>query len=271
MYYMSRDKFDFLTEPTLAETFARDYLRQYYEPDRPVTDDEMAVADFVYRHRSKFGTIETAVDIGCGPTVHHAILLEPLIRRVWLADYLPECCRIVQEWVGNSSAAWDWQRYTSYYLNLEGTSNTSEAIELRERSLRAKVAGVIPVNLLAKYPLGEHNNLKFDLVSAFYCTEEVALTTERWAEIIARLSYLLNPNGLILLACLANTDFYLVEDSNGNSRSLPCARLDQESVRQVLQSHNFDSSSLVIEEIQTPGQMQEGVSGVIMAMARIKG
>lgn len=44
-------------------------------------------------------TYDSAIDIGCGPTVHHAFPLAPFIREIHLADYLPANLAEVRLWL----------------------------------------------------------------------------------------------------------------------------------------------------------------------------
>ncbi len=68
--------------------FSRRYLDTYY---RDVTEDENLVAQLLAEHCLQLARRDScALEIGCGPTIHHALTLAPYVSSIDLADYLPE-------------------------------------------------------------------------------------------------------------------------------------------------------------------------------------
>ncbi len=262
----SAETFDFKSDHELAKTFADDYLRQYYTAERPVTDDEKAVCRFIHSIAPKLGLLGRAIDIGCGPTVHHALMLAPYVKSLYLADYLEENFAPVKRWVAKEPGAWDWARYTSFCLEVEGSEITPAAVDNREMLTRSRIEGYEAINLLVDPPLGKKAP-EFDLVTAFYCTEEIALTLSAWKKVIHRTVGLLRPGGSVLLACLEDTDFYHVQASDGTTRSLPSARITADDLKGVLLELGFKDSAIDIRVERTPSQADEGVTGVLLAFA----
>jgi hypothetical protein len=97
--------------------FPRDYLATYY--CQPPTADEQMVLAFLAQHYPKLESQPCAIEIGCGPTVHHVLPLAPFVSEIHMADYLPGNLRQVRRWrdgemvlsftattVGYGGAAW---------------------------------------------------------------------------------------------------------------------------------------------------------------------
>jgi len=220
MQLSTLDHFDFKSDQEFSKRFAHDYLRQYYTQRRAVSDDEKEVFRFIRRTLSGLPKFERAIEIGCGPTMHHAIMIAPYVKSLVMADYLQENLNFVASWLKNDADAWDWRQYTEYCLREQMGDETPES---RETLTRGLVGSVRTVNLLNSNPLGVKSPEQYDLVAAFYCTEEIALTRERWKEVITTITSLIKPGGYLLMSCLKDTDFYHVAISPGLTQSLPCS------------------------------------------------
>lgn len=109
-----------------------DYLRQFYSTPE-VSDDEAAmfrgIAETIGRGRS----FPCAVEIGCGPTLHHAFALAPLVGELHLAEYLPGNRTEVRKWLDGDPAAHDWDVYFRGVLAAAG-DEIGSALDGRKRS-----------------------------------------------------------------------------------------------------------------------------------------
>lgn len=264
---MGLDFFDFKNDPSLSKLFAESYIRQYYPPERPVTNDEAAIYRFIVRVSPRLAAVRTAIEVGCGPTLHHAIMLAPFVESLEMADYLDENLAHVRRWLCNASGAEDWSRYTRFCVETDGLEPSDTAVLEREALTRKRISLVRPVNILHPEPLGSAKS-RYDLVSSFYCTEEVAHTVEAWEEVLASLCSLVRPGGYLLLACLANTDFYHIHLDDRSTRVLPCAKVSHSDLIRALRKLGFAGEESVIEEFATPEQAGEGVPGILIALAR---
>jgi predicted TPR repeat methyltransferase len=105
----------------------------------------------------------------------------------------------------------------------------------------------------------------YEVVSAFYCTEEVGIHTAAWEAVMANLCRTVAPGGMLYLSCLRNTDYYVVGDSR-----YPCAYISEEDLRRVLPELGFDMSNSLVEGVAVEHQEGEGVLGVVLVAARKK-
>lgn len=258
------DSFDFKKDPSLPTSFAADYLRQYYLPERPVTDDEKAVYRFLRKATSKLSPHIDCLEIGCGPTVHHAIMLSPFVGSITLADYLEENLHHVDLWRRSAPGCWDWSAYVRFCLREDGEYSTNGSAAKREELTRSKISQLRTIDVLSDTPLGSTKE-QFGLVATFYCTEEVALTTSKWKKVLQRVTTLVKPGGHLLISCLEETDFYHICGPDGVSRKLPCARISKTDLKETLSELGYLVHDDSIECIRTPNQIEEGVSGVLLA------
>lgn len=260
------EAFDFKEDPSLPLSFAEDYLRQYYSHSRDVADDEKAIFKFIHKNSAILKDLNNCIEVGCGPTLHHAIMLAPYIKQLILSDYLEENLVFVRSWVDCLPTAWNWNKYTNYCLAEEGVKPTPESIKAREELTRSKIKNLKSVNLLSSTPLGTEQQ-QFDLVAAFYCTEEIALTKTRWQEVITSLTSIIKPGGYLLMSCLADSNYYHICRSDGSVKELPCVKISEIDVKQTLENLKFDMNNIIIEFTHTPSQSEEGVPGVILTLA----
>lgn len=263
----SKGYFDFKTDYAHKTSFALDYLRQYYNSKRGISEDEKIIYDFIHGISSKLKNINTCIEVGCGPTLHHAIMLAPYIQSLELADYLEENLEQIQYWLNKDALSWDWKIYTKHCLEVEGLKISEENISKREELTRNRIKSLRNVNLLSAKPLGDENK-QYDLVSAFYCTEEIALNQKSWQTIMKNLISLVKPEGWLLMSCLENSDFYQTKATDGTTRKLPCASINKNDLTEILKEFNFDLEKSVIKSELTPGQSEEGVPGVLITLAK---
>lgn len=263
-----KDYFDFKEDSSLITSFSEDYLRQYYHPTRSITDDEKATFNFIQKVSPKLNNIKSCIEVGCGPTIHHAIMIAPFVETIDFSDYLEENLAHVQRWIKGEPDAWDWSTYAKYCLEKEGHAVNPQSVKSREDLTRKKAKSILPINVLSSNPLG-NLNLKYDLVATFYCTEEVALTNSRWREVMKAITTLVKPGGQLLISCLEDTDFYHIQTPDGASKDLPCARVTKNDLCEVLAELGYEDD-MIVEVQRTPEQVHEGVNGVVSALAKLK-
>lgn len=139
----------------------REYLRQYYAIPH-VSEDERAHIAFARRQFARAGRrFARAVEVGCGPTLHHALLLAAHVDALWLADYLPANLEECRRSLAGEPGAHDWG------VSVSGMQPAAVADPWQV--LRERVAGLLPVDVLAARPLGADDS--FDLVASYYCIE----------------------------------------------------------------------------------------------------
>jgi hypothetical protein len=254
-----RGVFDF----NVVTNFARDYLATYYcqEP----TEDERAVLAFLARHCPDIESQPCALEIGCGPTVHHVLALAPYVSGIDMADYLPENLEQVRLWKDAEPAAHDWREYTHLILRLEGRTPTASVMAAREAETRGKIRRLLPIDLKTDTPLGTPS--RYPVVGCFYCAENIGITKEEWARVMRRVAGLTAPGGRLLLCALDRTHFYVVRTADGQRRRLPSAYLTEADFRELLPTLGFDRQQTVVESTTVMGQEGEGLKGVILVSA----
>jgi hypothetical protein len=245
-----------------TRSFTRHYMETFYR-DKPATNDERAVLKFLVKHLAHQGRTAAVLEVGCGPTVHHILPLVPYASELHMADYLPENLEEVRRWVENAPDAYQWHQYTALVLEFERGEAPASAIEEREAQARAKVRRLLPCDLTTPHILIQP--VTYDIVTAFYCTEEVGVDIAAWEGVMTNLCRTVAPGGMLYLSCLRNTDHYLVGDTR-----YPCARITEADLRRVLPALGFDMRHSVVEGKAVENQEDEGVFGVVLVAARKK-
>lgn len=254
---MTSDWFDFRA----TRGFARAYLHTYYSGAPPL--DEQVVSRFLVREARclRGGTF---VEIGCGPTIHHALPIVPHVDAIHLLDYLPENRHEIELWRRAAPTAHAWEAFTALSLADAGIEPTEAAVAAREALLRARIARVGVCNLLAPTPAADVG--AFAAVGCFYCAEEVGISRAAWAEVMARVAAYVRPGGTLFVAALAGMDAYRVEDALGHATELPCANIGVNDVRALLPRLGFPLASARIEAHAIP-HPDVGVTGTILVAA----
>src|SRR4029453_14670249 len=155
------------------------------------------------------------------------------VSAIHMADYLPENLDEIDRWRTRAPAAMDWSRYSRLVLELEGRTAAPEDTARREAEARARITRLLPCDLQQALIFG--TPITYPIVGAFYCTEEVGISTSAWERVMANLARVVPPGGRLYLACLRDTDQYLVGDA-----MYPCARISEQDVSRVLAALEFD-------------------------------
>jgi hypothetical protein len=242
-----------------TSSFAEKYLKTFYR-DRAPTSDERVVFQFLAEHVHRIHDDPVLLEVGCGPTVHHILPFTPYVSRIHMADYLDENLEQVRQWRDNHPAAGNWSQYAELALGLDVAAARAQVADL-EQSARCKLGELWRCDLRNRWVLG--TPAQYQVVTAFYCTEEVGITTARWEEVMENLTRLVAPGGHLFLSCLRDTDFYMVDGTE-----YPCARISEADVRRVLPRFGFAAEESVVESVNVKGQEDQGVVGVVLAVAR---
>lgn len=91
----------------------RDYLWDYY---RSVQSDEAATLRFLVESARLIGPVPTLLEVGCGPTVHHALPFAGGVGEIHVADFLDRNLSEVRLWTDGAPGAWDWSPFTREVL-----------------------------------------------------------------------------------------------------------------------------------------------------------
>lgn len=244
--------------------FARRYLDTYYVG---VNEDEPPIARFLIERGRLLSSLNLqALEIGCGPTVHHALAIAPYIKSLDMADYLPDNLAEIRKWQENKPDAFAWSPYTRMILQEEGENPTTSLITERENILREKIHNLYTCDVTQSPPLTGIS--AYPLVISFYCAEEVGTTITKWKEVMKNISMMVSPNGYLFLSSLRDTSRYILGDPDGKHEWLPCAPITKELLTNCLNESGFMPESIEILSIETPALVNLGIPGILIAAAR---
>lgn len=97
-----------------------EYLKQYYSLPQLAEDDAHLMRTLTGWLHDTNRLYPTAIDIGCGPTIHNTFALAPYVEAIDLADYLPCNLAEARKWLDNEPAAHDWDALFQGVLSCDG-------------------------------------------------------------------------------------------------------------------------------------------------------
>ncbi|WP_165226600.1 guanitoxin biosynthesis pre-guanitoxin forming N-methyltransferase GntF [Aquisphaera insulae] len=236
----------------------RDYLRQYYSRPQLAADDARLFRSLCDWLRRTGRVFPTALDLGCGPTIHNTFAIAPYALQIDLADYLPANLGEVRKWLNEAPDAHDWDALFRDVLTCEGAS-TAE-LERRKALYRSRVSALLPCDLRCPNPLGWP--ARYDLVTSFFCPECVAKDRDEWGMVMSRVLGLVRPGGAVYFAAVGDAHRYAVL-----GRWFPCTPVREQDFREVLVRHNFDASSIAAQAVPAPDWVEDGFDHIILVNA----
>ncbi len=238
----------------------KEYLAQYYLT-KDIADDEYHIINFIiYFFKSKNIKFEKMIEIGCGPTIHHAIPFVPYVKKIILAEYLKGNLEEIRKWLKKKVNAHNWSQYLNGIISLEGSSSRSLPIR-RANALRKKISKLILCNVFDKKPI--KINEKFPLISSFYCLECVCASKKQWIDAMNNVSSLLDKKGWVIMSALHDTNKYLV-----HGEKFPVVRLKENDVRDYFINNNFDPKSIKIKVCASEMWISEGFDSILVFCAQ---
>ena len=188
------------------------YLQEYYPTDT-VTADEQAILAYLVRYLKSTGRrFRDAIEVGCGPTIHHSVPVVPYVDELHVADIVPTNLSTVRAWLTAAPNAYDWDLYVRTVLELEGgTSGIAEhTVAQRKQQVRATVSALKHIDLRDPQPLGEQRT--YELVLSFYCADSATASKPEWRVLMQHLLTLLAPGGTLIVSALRQAPYYTVGD-----------------------------------------------------------
>lgn len=235
----------------------RHYLEQYYSTG--ASRDDVAQARFAVDQLRKLSApLREALEVGCGPTLHHAFSLAPFVDHITLADYLPSNLEEARRWIDGDPRAFDWDLSMTGTLVAELDVDADVAVRLlpeRQRLLRARIRDYAAVDMLRDPPLCEPRT--FDLVASYYCLEALGLDLDGWRDSMRRLAALVAPGGALLLGAMRNAPIYRVFE-----QEYPVTRVNEDHFARMLPELGFEATSVCVEVAQVPEFADEGFDSV---------
>lgn len=249
----------------VGKKFAERYLATYL---KVIDEDERKIAEFLVCEYSKIAGAESMLDIGCGPGVQHVIPAIPYVRRIDMADFLPDNLAALRKWQARNPQSHNWQHFTKFILELEGHIVTPALIEEREEVLRQNLRFIKWANVLQKHPLGEP--MQYPAVGFFYCAEAAARSKEQWITIMTNVTKMIEPGGHLFMASVRNTEYYSVDHSDGSTEQIPCASINEDDFATLLPQLHFDSKQTNIIIVPTSEMVGHGINEILLVSAQKK-
>lgn len=239
---------------------ARQYLDYYYGPYTEVPADEADMFRFFAEALRAMGRVPTALEIGCGPVLHHAAQTVRWTDRLDMADVQPQNIEEIRMWLRKDPNAFDWTVFLggkNGVVDVEGDGGT---LAEREALMRERIH-VMPCDLSKDEPLGRP--ARYPLVGCYYCAEWVIPNSEGYKFTMKRLASLVEPGGWLMMAGVHDTDFCMI-----NGKPAHCARIVDKELHPLLVELGFSPSTIRIDV--TPGLRPEvsGIRGTFMSVAQ---
>jgi hypothetical protein len=235
---------------------AKDYLREYYSE---LMADERFALEFLVDSVRAMGRIPLALDVGCGPCVHHVFPLVPKVKEVHLADFVASNRDEIRLWLERSEQAHEWTAFAAETLRLEtGKRPTAAQVRAREQKARSCISEVLSADIRAADPLGPAARGRYPLVTAHYCAEAISTEKAVFRSNVHNISSLVAQGGTLIVSACGAADRYKVGE-----RHFPASRATAEDVLSALQREAFGSIDLRVR--LTPSHTTQGYSSVIFA------
>ena len=230
---------------------AREYLSQYYTTSE-VADDEAANIAFARRQFAQAGRdFPRAIEVGCGPTLHHAMLLAPHVGTLDLADYVPDNLAEIRKSLDGAEGAHNWSVYLAGMVELGGLSADALWALVKDRA-----------GTLRQMDLRQPQAESFDLVASYYTAECVAGTQDEWRQCMATLAGLVAPGGVLLLGVVRHCRAY-----NVCGQVFPATYVDESDFVDVLTGLGFNPATTVIEVAPVAEWVNQGFDSICCVWA----
>jgi hypothetical protein len=236
---------------------ATDYLSEYYGE---VLEDERHALQFLADSLRGLAPVERALDVGCGPCVHHCFPLVPYAREIHCADFVAGNRDAITRWIDDAPGAHDWRAFAAQTLVCEGGDAGPDAIARRQDDTRKRLTRVMPVDVRASDPLGPAARAGYALVTSHYCAEAISTDKAVFRDNMENLASLVSPGGVLITSACGAADFYKV-----GARNFPCSGVTPHEVLSALTALGFRDIDLRIRS--TPTHAEQGYASVVFARA----
>lgn len=239
----------------------REYLRQYYSTGSLAEDDVAIFRALTVWLRQHNRIFDRALEVGCGPTIHHALPLVPYINELHLSDYTPANLAEVRRWIDGRPEAHEWLDHTRGILELEGVPAEADDCRRREDELRSRITALRHLDLLRSRPLEEPD--QFDLVTSFFTIECAATNRETWEQAVgSTLSLARHRGGAAFFGTLRKCESYKVFD-----KTFPAFSIDEDDYARVLPQYGFPLARAEIHAVPIQQWAEEGFTSILIVGA----
>ena len=243
---------------------SRSYLKTYYS--KPM-QDTFAVIDFLddslkEAPQKKF---DNAIDFGAGPTLFSALTLEPYIKNLDIAEYLPQNIKEIRHWIDKNPEAFDWTYWARYILRKQKKLSGESNIEKRFENLRSKMRNILVGDATTNWPTNGDESKRYDLVVSLFCAESITDSREEWKRNLHNILKLSAPHGMVLISALRNCSAYKVGKSD-----FPATPINEFDLEVAIRESSLRIKKLDIEVRDVPECKPEGFSSILLARILVK-
>jgi len=246
----------------IGKGYAKKYLQTYFSA---IDRDESEIIKFVVKHYKKIKKGSSFLDIGCGPGVQHILPVAPYVESIEMADFLKNNLAEIKKWKNKKSSSHQWDTFTKYCLNLEGSKMSALNVIEREDLVRSKIKKLWKVNILDKKSLKFKK--KFDAIGFFYCAEAATTRKSEWAKSIKNVTSFLCPGGWLFMSSCRNSKFYVLHNPDGTIDKIDVANVNENDFKKVLSEAGFDMKKTIIN-VKKVGMGHEGISEIVLIAAQ---
>jgi methyltransferase len=236
---------------------AADYLSEYYGE---VLDDERHALQFLVDSLRGLPVVDRALDVGCGPCVHHCFPLVAYAREIHCADFVAGNREAINRWIEDRAGAHDWQAFATQTLICEGAPASAADVMRRQNDTRKLITRVMPADIRAADPLGRAARGSYALVTSHYCAEAISTDKDVFRNNMKNLASLVSPGGSLITSTCGAAEFYKV-----GTRHFPCSGVTAREVLESLTVLGFRDVDLRIRS--TPAHTHQGYASVVFARA----
>lgn len=237
----------------------KDYLRQFYSDD-VIPDDERCHLTFLANGLQRLSRkYRLGLEVGCGPTIHHALPLVDYVDEIHMTDLLPENLDEVRLWLHDDPKAHRWDAHLSAELDAE-YGRAHESLECRKQTMRQRVTRLIAADLREPASLGAGD--VYDLIVSYYCLECVATSHDEWRSLLKSLCHQLKPGGVLFMGAALHCHEYHVLN-----RSFPCVPLESKDFADALPTLGFppEQTEIIVED--NIGWEAQGINSICCVRA----
>ncbi len=230
------------------------YLQQFYSTPY-VSGDEQANFSFLSAGLKQMDRhFRQAIEVGCGPTLHHAMAVAPYVDELHLADYMAVNLDEIRLWLTDDTQQHNWDVYFRGLLAAEGCDDPA-TLAKRKEDLRQRITALKTADVRRDHPLDDGST--YDLVLSFYCVEAVATSRDEWRLYLSNLCRLVAPSGVLFLSAVRQCHAYHVQNT-----TFLTACIDEGDFTAVLPELGFLPAKTEIRAVATADWSEQGFDGI---------
>jgi len=236
------------------------YLTQYYLPDIYAEDEKYILEYFIDFLKKLKRTFSKVIEIGSGPTIHHAIPLVPYADKIILTDYLRTNLFEINHWLNQDPGAHNWDIYFEHILKYESCRKPDySAIKRRKEECRKKIC-------LAQLDIRNLINSEvYPLVTAFYCADSITNNKDEWKKYMLNLFKLVEPSGWCITSALRNASFYRV-----GKEYYPSPNINENDYIKIFRENGFKIKTIRVSVHPIKMWTKEGFNAIIISIGQKK-